>query len=316
MNELRLLYVTDLHGSSAVLIKAMAEAVKRRAQALIVCGDLEGKYLLLVEESDNCITWEDPISGVPRSGVREDLPAVLSHVASCGGYGVCVPKGWYSAHGDQQTLESILREQARLRIREWIARLDEFARETEIAVQVMPGNDDSWECDDAIRMARNVSFLDEELTEFQGYRFIGISRVPPTPWRTPRESSEKELARRLDRLASLGNPGLPLVLAAHTPPYASGLDNAPLLNADRKQVFLGGLMQTNAVGSTSLRAFLETRRDVPLALHGHVHESAGWARVGHTLCLNPGTEYFAATMVGFLVCLKDGQVEDFEGVRG
>ncbi len=315
MPEMRLLYITDPHGSTIVLSKAMEEAKKLHVDLLVVSGDLEGKYLLFVEQAKERIFWEDPLSGERRQGAKEDLKDVLAEIAGCGGYGVTVPKGYDPIVETKERLEEMLQEKGRNRLQEWTVKLDDFVRQSGIAVQMMPGNDDGWDFDEIIRKSNEVRFLDEESSELHGYRFVGISRVPKTPWKTPREASEKELAERLDKLCKLGNQELPLVLVAHTPPYACGLDNAPLLDENRKHVLLGGVQQTKAVGSTSLKKFLERQSNIPLALHGHVHESIGWARIGSTLCLNPGTEYFAGVMTGFLVHLKDGAVRHFEGVR-
>ncbi len=315
MEAVQIVFITDPHGSNAVLSKAMDEAAQRRVDLLIVCGDLEGKYLLFVEEDGDNVYWEDPVTGVQRRGSRAALSRVLSDIADCGGYGVVVPRGWDPALQTKESLDRILAEEARSRMQDWVDRLGEFAETSGTAVQMMPGNDDAWDFDRIIRGSGVVQFVDETVCQFRGYRFGGISSVPPTPWNTPREVSEKELASRLESLVNRGDRDLPMVLIAHTPPYACGLDNAPLLDKRRKQVILGGVLQTTPVGSKSLRNFLERRNDIPLGLHGHVHESAGWARVGSTLCLNPGTEYLAGVMVGNYVQLSGGSVKHFEGVR-
>ena len=44
------------------------------------------------------------------------------------------------------------------------------------------------------------------------------------------------------------------------------------------------------VGSTAVRRVLE-RHAPMLGLHGHIHESRGSARLGPTVCLNPGSDY-------------------------
>jgi Icc-related predicted phosphoesterase len=315
MEDIRLFFVTDIHGSTTVLAKAMDESRRRGADLLLVCGDLEGKYLLFIEEGRDRITWEDPVTGARRRSSRDRLATTLDEIANCGGYGVVVPEGWDPAFESEESLERMIQEHSQRRLAEWIETLEGFARRSGLAVLMMPGNDDAWEFDNVILSSEAVVFLDERVWEFRGYRFVGTSRVPPTPWRTPREITEEDMAQRLERIAGLGNAMLPLILVAHTPPYACGLDNAPLLDKNRKQVILGGVMQTTPVGSTSLRRLLEARQDIPLALHGHVHESAGWARVGSTLCLNPGTEYFTGTLVGYDVRLTEDGVKHFERIR-
>ena len=136
-----------------------------------------------------------------------------------------------------------------------------------------------------------------------------------TPWRTPRELDEAGLQAKLEAINALADPGLPLVLCAHCPPYNTGIDGAPLLDERIAQVFLAGTPQTTPVGSRAIRAFLEGARAIPLSLHGHIHEAGGFARVGQTLCLNPGSEYERGTMLGHVVVLDGGKVASFKRVR-
>lgn len=76
----------------------------------------------------------------------------------------------------------------------------------------------------------------------------------------------------LERLAGLSDPAK-TVYVVHTPPYATTLDRLQ-----------GGIA---AIGSRALRTFID-RRQPPLTLHGHVHESPGVERLGRTVCVNPG----------------------------
>ena len=56
--------------------------------------------------------------------------------------------------------------------------------------------------------------------------------VPYTPWNTERECSEEELAKRIDEmLDSAARRHAKCILNFHCPPYASGLDDAPELDA-------------------------------------------------------------------------------------
>jgi Icc-related predicted phosphoesterase len=41
-----------------------------------------------------------------------------------------------------------------------------------------------------------------------------------------------------------------------------------------------------------------------LALHGHVHESAGATHIGRTLCINPGSDYHTGRISGCLLQLR------------
>ncbi len=77
----------------------------------------------------------------------------------------------------------------------------------------------------------------------------------------------------------------PWIFVAHAPPYGVGLDL---------------LITGEAVGSHSIRQFI-ARRQPPISLHGHLHDSPQksgviTARIGRTVAINPGqgTEILAA----------------------
>ena len=95
----------------------------------------------------------------------------------------------------------------------------------------------------------------------------GIEPVPLAAVLT-RPSIESDLAR----LAEQSDPAR-TVYVTHTPPYATKLDR---LN--------GGV---TPIGSRAVRAFID-RRQPPLTLHGHIHESPGVDRLGRTVSVNPG----------------------------
>ena len=97
----------------------------------------------------------------------------------------------------------------------------------------------------------------------------GLGYSSPTPFNTPGEYSEEELATRLVKFAELK----PLVLVCHAPPFGTTLDRAgPGINA----------------GSRAVLEFLE--KHSPLHFFcGHIHECAGvQERIGRTLAMNVG----------------------------
>jgi hypothetical protein len=53
-----------------------------------------------------------------------------------------------------------------------------------------------------------------------------------------------------------------------------------------------------------------------LGLHGHIHESQAAARLGRTLCINPGSEYGEGVLRGALVNLSNGKVESYQMTAG
>ena len=134
---------------------------------------------------------------------------------------------------------------------------------------VMPGNN---ETDEQVRQfCQQHGFRDfHDMSRMVGdTHFVGMGYSNPTPFDTPGEYTEEELAERLGRYAGLQ----PQVLVSHAPPKDTALDEAgPGLH----------------FGSIAVRDYI---RDCQPAycLCGHVHEGAGrTARLGNTLVVNVG----------------------------
>jgi Icc-related predicted phosphoesterase len=146
-------------------------------------------------------------------------------------------------------------------------------------VYVLPGNHES--ADDVARMCARYG-----LHDFHGRYFLagkwhvaGLGYSNPTPFHTPGEYNEAQLAERLRRFADLK----PLALICHAPPYGTPLDQIrPGLHA----------------GSTAVRDFI-ARNQPEYFLCGHIHEAEGAAlEIGRTRARNVGK-------AGYLLELQD-----------
>jgi Icc-related predicted phosphoesterase len=62
-----------------------------------------------------------------------------------------------------------------------------------------------------------------------------------------------------------------------------------------------------AVGSDAVRRVIERHQPL-LGAHGHVHESRAVAKVGRSVCFNPGSEYSEGVLRGALIVLEPNQV--------
>jgi Icc-related predicted phosphoesterase len=134
---------------------------------------------------------------------------------------------------------------------------------------VLPGNHES--ADDIGRFCADYGLHDfhGRSIEIAGHWVAGLGYSSPTPFHTPGEYSEAELARRLAPFAELK----PLVLICHAPPRDTELD--------RIRLGLHG-------GSTAVREFLETHQPEHFFC-GHIHEAQGKAmEIGVTRARNVG----------------------------
>jgi hypothetical protein len=111
----------------------------------------------------------------------------------------------------------------------------------------------------------------------QGYRFgdlgiFGVGGSNPTPFYTPTEFSEEEIAAYLWAGYNAIKDAPCKILVAHCPPSQTAID----------RTYAG-----YHVGSTSVRRFIEAYQP-DLCISGHIHEAPGEDRIGKTLLFNPG----------------------------
>lgn len=113
--------------------------------------------------------------------------------------------------------------------------------------------------------------------------FFGVGGSNITPFRTPTEFTEDELAALLQQgyqqakefigLAEpLNKKRIPLVLVSHTPPRNTTVDR---------------LRDGSHVGSQAVRDFIE-HHDLDLCLTGHIHEAKNSDTIATTPVINPG----------------------------
>lgn len=112
---------------------------------------------------------------------------------------------------------------------------------------------------------------------------IGIGGSNKTPFATPSEFSETELAAFIEHAyeqargyIDLTEPvekiKIPTIFVSHTPPFGTAVDR---------------LASGTHVGSSAVLSFIEERQP-ELCICGHIHEAAGTDRIGRTPICNPG----------------------------
>jgi Icc-related predicted phosphoesterase len=106
----------------------------------------------------------------------------------------------------------------------------------------------------------------------EGLGIMGLGGSNYTPFNTPYEFSEQELAGFLAAGFARVKDAENFILVSHPPPMQTKTDR---------------LTNGNHVGSRAVRSFIEEKQPL-LCLTGHIHESRGEDRIGRTLVLNPG----------------------------
>lgn len=136
-------------------------------------------------------------------------------------------------------------------------------------VYVLPGNHESAPQIATFCAQFGLHNFHEQTIRIGQHHVAGLGYSSPTPFNTPGEYSEAELAERLARFESLN----PLVLICHAPPHGTALDRV------RDGVH---------AGSRSIRDFVD-RRQPDYLFCGHIHEAEGVEiALGKTKAVNVG----------------------------
>jgi Icc-related predicted phosphoesterase len=168
-----------------------------------------------------------------------------------------VEADYYIAAGDQVTWSK------------GIERCGEILQARGDKVYVLPGNHES--ADQVAGMCARYGLHNFHERHFQvGKWYVaGLGYSSPTPFNTPGEYSEPQLADRLQRFAELE----PLVLVCHAPPYGTPLDR---------------IREGLHAGSTAIRDFIQ-KYQPDYFFCGHIHEAEGVSiRIGRTQAWNVG----------------------------
>jgi len=127
---------------------------------------------------------------------------------------------------------------------------------------------------------------------------------------------EEELIKKFDPMIQKVQNMENAIFNLHVPPYNTPLDLAPELDATLKPVVKGGGgISMIHVGSTTVRQLIEQYKPL-LGIHGHIHESRGFVKIGRTLCINPGSEYGEGILRGAVINLDQKSVKSYILTQG
>jgi Icc-related predicted phosphoesterase len=180
-------------------------------------------------------------------------------------------------HNDVRALENLMRIEADYYFAagdlvNWgrgLHAMGEAMRHRGDRVYVLPGNHES--AADITAFCKQFGFTDFHGGSFEaaGVHWGGLGYSSPTPFDTPGEYTEEEMASRLAQFKSLQ----PLVMICHCPP----------LNTDLDRVHAG-----LHAGSCAVREFIESTHPLHFFC-GHIHEAEGKViQMGVTRAMNVG----------------------------
>jgi hypothetical protein len=288
-----------------------------KVKTLIMGGDITGKLLIpVVKQPDG--KFLAIYSGSRHEARNEKEVEELQKQIRAGGYYPYLTDsdGMKEFQSNPAKINALFVEVMLATVQRWMQVAEERLKDTGVRVCITGGNDDLPQIEDIIKKSEFVIDAEGRVVEIDGgYELISSGWSNPTPWQTPRECSEEQLWDRIVGMLSQVKDVKSCVFNLHVPPFDSGLDTCPKLDANLKPTFSGGEIVMAPGGSTSVRKAIEEYQPL-LGLHGHIHEANGFVKIGKTLCINPGSEYSEGILRGALIELDGASIKNFLLTQG
>ena len=180
-------------------------------------------------------------------------------------------------HNDSRALEKLMEIEADYYFAagdlvSWARGLDkmgEILKKRGARMYVLPGNHESEQNIEAFCERFGFVNFHGSTVAIGGLTVAGLGCSPPTPFDTPGEYSEDEIAARLEKFAGVKH----LALVCHAPPLDTALDR---------------VREGLHAGSRAIREFIEKNQPAYFFC-GHIHEAEGVVvQMGATRAMNVG----------------------------
>jgi Icc-related predicted phosphoesterase len=312
----KIFFATDLHGSEKCFLKFVNAGKFYKTNTLIMGGDITGKMIIPIVKEPNG-KYHATFLGSKYSFKSEDELHDLEKVIRFTGYYPYLtnPEQMSQIQDDEEKVHSIFTELMLDNVKRWIQIAEERLKGSGINLYITGGNDDISGIEEIISSSSYVVDPEDKVVQVGEYQMMSTGWSNPTPWKTPRECTEDQLWSKLEKMSSEVTDMRKCIFNLHVPPIDSGIDTCPKLDKDLKPIIVGGEIVMMGGGSTSVRKAIETYQPL-LGLHGHIHESKGFIKIGNTLCINPGSEYSEGILRGALIELDGSSIKNFLLTQG
>jgi Icc-related predicted phosphoesterase len=312
---MKIFFATDIHGSEVCWRKFLNAAAFYKADVVILGGDVTGKVMIPIVSYQGY--WQVTLRGESiRMDTAQELADVERQIRNRGSYpAIVTPDELQVLSEEEGAVDRRFSDEMIRSLDRWLDMADGKLRGGEIGCIVNGGNDDIWEIDQVIESSPCVTFAEGKVIDLDGFHLVSMGWTNPTPWDTFREAPEDELAAKIEAVAGLVPDMGRAIFNFHAPPYGTGLDEAPALDATLRPIHGGAVMKP--VGSVAVRDSIIKHQPM-LSVHGHIHESRAVKKMGRTLAINPGSVYGDGVLQGAVLDLdpKKAKVSRYLLVNG
>jgi Icc-related predicted phosphoesterase len=317
----RVFYAADIHGSQVTFKKFLAAAAFYDVDALVFGGDLMGKALVpIVRENGG---FQASFQGRDEAFDADGLDGFTASVERPGFYWQVFDRDEYEAIEDDPLAKAgLFHELASARLAEWLALAEERLGGAGVRLFMSGGNDDEPAVLETLDRhdGEHVVASEGRLVELDGeHTMITVGLSTPTPWDTPREASEDEIAAAIEAAVAEVPDVSRCVFNLHCPPKDTTIDTCLKLEVVPgelpRPIREAGRFVTTGGGSTAVREAIGRYQPL-VGLHGHIHESGGRFRIGRTQTFNPGSEYVQGVLQGVILTLGGGRLVSYQHTQG
>jgi len=319
----KLFFVTDVHGSQSTFRKFVNAGKFYEVDVLVLGGDIAGKMVVPILDLGGG-KYRATIQSITHElDGADEVAEFEKRAAKLGSYTAVVTSDEYRAlAADASRVDALYHRLATERMRQWIDFAEERLAGTGIRCYITGGNDDSPDILEPLIAHGGAGVVDCEdkkiVIDDDEHIMLSLGLSNPTPWDTPREVPDDELARHIERIVAGIDDFSRAIFNFHAPPQDSTLDTAAKLDWTTdppKVVTSGGTPVMYGAGSAAVRAAIEKYQPL-LSLHGHIHESRGQTNIGRTVAVNPGSEYGEGVLRGAIVTIAGDVVKNVQLTSG
>ncbi|HMK94812.1 MAG TPA: hypothetical protein VK536_05355 [Candidatus Limnocylindrales bacterium] len=317
MGITRIFFATDVHGSERTFMKFVNCAKFYKANVLIMGGDITGKLVVpIIKQSDDSFSVN--FLGIDRKTRDEkELEELEKTIRFSGYYPYRTTKEEMAQIGnDEKKIDALFQKLMMENLDRWLSIAEERLKGAKIKCYITPGNDDSFLIDHCFKGYDYIINPEDQVVQIDEHHEMictGYSNI--TPFKAPRELPEDKLYEKIEAMASKVQKMQNCIFDFHCPPINSELDTCQELDATLRPVFRLGQPSMIGAGSTSVRKAIEKHQPL-LGLHGHIHECKSSAKIGRTLCLNPGSQYSEGILNGVIINIDEKSIRSHQFTSG
>lgn len=296
----RLFFATDVHGSEICWRKFLNAGKFYNADVLILGGDMTGKALVPIQQQPDG-TWKGVLLQQEfLLNTEEEVRDFEKRVGSRGYYPFRASADLMQEfRTDSKKVDAFFNQEMLRVVALWMDLADSKLANTPIKCFVSPGNDDDFSVDGVVKQAKRVQLAEGISVDLgDGFQMVSTGWSNVTPWKTHREASESDLAKRIEAMIPPNANMQKMIFNFHCPPFGSNLDEAAQLDDNLNVMDAGRSLVP--VGSKAVRDAIMKYQPL-LSLHGHIHEGKGTARLGKTLAINAGSLYEQGLLQGAVI---------------